>query len=180
MIHVMSQFTSVTPPGPLSVLTRGWTWFDRTLQIVVVAMSPPLFLILTVLPSPPYRFNFLYGLVETIAILAIVEIAGLEIVSVRRVDIDAAGVTFYYPFHRERGLWRDLFPGPDGPRHGGWFVGRNRRDRKGRVQIRGHRLTLEQARAILSYPLCPPWDIAPEVSAKLGLDPTSRATKLGA
>jgi hypothetical protein len=158
----------------VSVQTAGWTWFDQTLQLTILAVSPVLILMLVFLPQPPYPTDFVQRIIAALVILAIADFSGEEIVSVRRVDIDSEGVAFNYPLHCEKGAWADLFPGPNPPQHGSWFVGRTRR-RGGRVLTpRAHRITLEQARAILSHPSCPKWDLEPAVESVLRL--TSRST----
>ncbi len=155
-------------PAKLSVRTNGWTWFDRTWQLTVLAVSPLVIIMLAFLAQPPYPADFIPRLIGGVIILAFADILIEEIVSVRGVEIDREGVTFHYLFHRERGAWTDLFPDPSPPQHGSWFIGRLRH-RRSQKTVRGHRVTLEQARAILTYPACPEWSLVPSVESSLGV-----------
>jgi hypothetical protein len=85
--------------------------------------------------------------------------------SVRRVDVDSSGVTFWYILAKERGMWIDFRPGRFPPKEGMWHVVRT--TKSGRQ--RGHTITLEQARAILAHPSRPRWDFAPGVAEALGM-----------
>jgi hypothetical protein len=141
------------------------TWWDKTWQIAVLASSTLVILMGTVVSQPPFPSDFVPRLIVVIILIGAVDFLFEELVSVRRVDIDTTGVTFHYLFHRERGVWLDLSPDAAPPSHGTWCL-RRRRPAKGllrRIPVRAHQITLEQARAVFSYPRRPRWDIDPEV-----------------
>jgi hypothetical protein len=175
--------STATPPGnpvegteslPLiSVRTHGMTWWEKTWQIAVLASSPVVILMGTVVSQPPFPTDFVPRLIGVIVLIGAVDLLFEELVSVRRVDIDATGVTFHYLFHRERGIWLDLSPDLAPPSHGTWCL-RRRRPAKGlfrHVPSRTHQITFEQARAVLSYPRRPRWDIDPEVLSAISRVP---------
>jgi hypothetical protein len=160
---------SVPEEGVLSIATRGLTWFDWVWQATVLALSPLVILMGTVLSWPPYPIDFYPRLCVMVGIIVVSDLIVEDRVSVRRVDIDKEGMTFHYLFHSEHAAWNELSPADVPVEHGAWFIQRYRR-RAGRAPPRGYRVTLEQARAILSYPGRPSWDIPPDVSRSLNLD----------
>lgn len=105
-----------------------------------------------------------------LAILAAVIAGGFlaaeEISLVRRIELTADGVTFFYPVHREHCQWSRLEPSPHPLRMGNWAVSRKSSHRGGG---RAYVLALSQARALLAYPACPRWVLSPKVAASLGI-----------
>jgi hypothetical protein len=101
-----------------------------------------------------------------------------SITLVRSVEIGSDGVRFRYLFHSEFGRWSDLQPGGLPVQHGEWFVVRRRYTTSRlpilRVKLRGHRLTVSMARAVLSSPYCPPMDL-PESVRTILLPLTARS-----
>jgi hypothetical protein len=90
--------------------------------------------------------------------------------SVRRVEIDSAGVAFRFPFHTEQVGWTDLSPSGVPAQHQMWQVVR---PAGGRGRLRAYRITMEMAQAILGHPARPAdWRFAPEEGKSLGLAPS--------
>src|SRR5208282_2050247 len=148
--------SSVPATNSVSVPTGGWTWFDRSAQLTVLVLLPLGIVMLAVISGPRYPVDFLPRALIAVIILVAVDVAYEGYLSVRRVDIDSRGVTFRYLFHSEFGFWYALGPSPRPPSHDMWAILRIRLT-KGTRSIRGHWVTLEQARAILSHPACPEW-----------------------
>lgn len=161
---------------PISVRAHGMTWWDKALQAVVLAVTPIAVVEVTIFAPPPYPIDFVPRLITALVLVAGADLFIEAMVSTRRVDIDSAGVTFHYLLHKERGAWKDLSPGVNPPGHGVWFVGRRRYSgpMMGLLPVRGHLLTLEQARAVLSCPQRPRWDIDPGVLRTINGVPAAR------
>jgi hypothetical protein len=159
--------TGVTAPT-VTVTSRSPTLNDVVLQAIWVTVIAVLFVIfasgdITIGGRPSIWFD--YGFL--IAMTA-VDVALVARTHVTRIDIDPKGVTFYYPFNRERGAWDDLSPWPKPLSMGVWWI--QRRQSPGRSPaVRGHSLTRRQAQAVWNYPVRPTWRVAPSVLRSLGL-----------
>lgn len=158
--------------GQVRVKTRGFTWNDWIVQ-VVVAIAVPFYLLLVFFVSASNvplsaLARLTFGLVAVAALELCLE-GGL---SVRAVIVEPSGVTFRYPFHSEKGTWEELSPAHRPVQHGIWYVLR-KRPNSTRLSIRWHAVTPEQARAILNFPACPKWDLAESVSRSIGLTAVS-------
>jgi hypothetical protein len=158
-----------TPTGLLIIrtnrLTRGF-WF---IQAGVAIGFPIAAFEVTSLASPRTLGGVLPVLVSLLAACLTVDFLIVEFSDVRAVEIDDDGVRFRYRFHSERGLWIDLSPGDIPVQAGMWTIKRRTRRDSG-MPSRGHDVTIEQARAILSYPRCPKWRLNASTAQKLGLN----------
>ena len=156
--------------GEIVIETGGWTWGDAMLQLMLVAMYPVGVLFVVFLSGPKPPADVVPRLVGIAIFLVGVDLFVEALVSVRRVSLDARGVSFRYLFHTERREWTDLEPSNLTPRHGGWGV--ISRYRGGhRAMQRAYALTLEQARAIVGHPNCPRWELPEAVRKGLNLPP---------
>jgi hypothetical protein len=170
-VQTASSSPAGSDSGVVVVRTVGWTWFDRALQVLIVAMFPVGVAVVFFLATPPVPSKDLIpGLVGIMLFLVAVDVYAEAIISVRQVKLDSSGVTFSYIFHSEHRKWEDLEPSRLSPRHGGWGV--KSRYRGGRlIRTRGYAITIEQARALVDYPNCPKWDLPPETLQALGISP---------
>jgi len=156
--------------GEKVIETGGWTWGDAMVQVTCVALYPVGVLFIVFLSGPQPPTNVLPQLVGIALFVAGVDLFVEALVSVRRVSLDAQGVSFRYLFHTERREWTDLEPSKLTPQHGGWGV--ISRYRGGhRAMQRAYALTLEQARAIVGHPNCPRWELPEAVRKGLNLPP---------
>lgn len=145
-------------PSELVVKTHGWTWLDRTWQLFVIAMFPIAVAFIVFLSGRPPTIDLIPRFLGIVVFLACVDLLVEAIISVRQVRITPGGVTFRFIFHSEHRSWKELEPSRDPPRHGGWgLVSRYRNGRPARQ--RGYPLTIDQARAVLSNPNCPRWEL---------------------
>jgi len=148
----------------VSVRAGGFTYADGRVQIGLLIIAPVAALFMFGLTAGGPTYETLPKAVVFIAILVTYELFVEGSISVRRVDVDASGVTFRYLFNREHGTWADLRPGRSPARKGMWVVVRvTKRGRR-----RGHWITLAQAEAILRHPSRPQWDFLPGVAESLG------------
>ena len=152
----------------VTIKTRGWTWLDRMIQVVIICLFPigVYFMIIISGPLPPNEL--VPRLVGIIALLVVLDLVAESITSVRKVDFNSDGVVFSFLFHRERRGWTELEPSTAPAEHGGWYVLSRFRNGK-QVSQRGFRLTLEQARSLLKYPSAPKWSLLPYVATSLGI-----------
>jgi hypothetical protein len=152
--------------------TRGLTWYDWMIQVVVFCLFPVGVLFVILLSGPPLPTDVIPRLVGVVIFLAGLDLFAEGVTSVRRVELRRDDITFRFLFHSERRKWQNLEPGPEVPKHNGWWI--LSRYRSGRQwSPRGYRITFEQARAILSHPSCPKWEIPPTIRDGLGWTPTS-------
>src|SRR5580658_2409770 len=157
--------------GPsATVRTRGLTSADWRIQKFVLAVSPIGLLIILLRAGVDSLASLPGPLAVWAIVIAVVDLAMEAPVSVRSIRIDPAGVTFRYLFHTRFGNWVDLSPSPRPARRGLWFIHRQLRPGSRTVDSE-HMVTVEQARAVIGHPSCPPWHLSPEVRASLGLDP---------
>ena len=156
--------------GEIVIQTGGWTWGDAMLQLMLVALFPVGVLFIVFLSGPQPPTNVLPRIVGVALLWAGVDLFVEALVSVRRVSLDAQGVSFRYLFHTERREWTDLEPSKLTPRHGDWaLISRFRAGR--RTMQRAYAVTIEQARAIVGHPNCPKWDLPEDVRKGLNLPP---------
>jgi hypothetical protein len=154
--------------GPSVVVrTRGLSASDRRVLRLSLSCSPVV-LLLMFLELPPFPQDLPQKLGSAVGVVAAAILLTEGLTSVRQVDIDERGVRFQYPFHKEFGSWEKLSYYPTYLEPNVWVISRARQGR--RVSVRGHRVTKDQARAIVSYPSCPKWNLSPEVRQSLGLD----------
>jgi len=153
----------------ITVPTRGLTWFDMAALVISLGFFPVAVAAFYFLAIGGFPGGFAGSLIAAACVSAFVFLVGEARVSTRKIDVSSRGVTFHYVFNTEEGNWADLAPSPFLPQHGLWYLRRNRRSGSGR-EARTHALTLEQARAILSYPACPKWALNPAVSRALGIE----------
>ncbi len=156
-------------PDRVSVRAAGWTWLDRMIQVITLALFPVGLLMATVLAGPRFPDEFLQRVIVIASFLLGLDLTAEALGSVRKVTLDAEGIRFDYLLHKERGRWADLRPGPEPPVHGMWYLLRNLHNKSRRLPERSHQITLEQARAILSFPACPKWPIPEATLAQIGV-----------
>jgi hypothetical protein len=153
------------PACAASVSAGGLTHADRQILGVTLASAPIVFLLIAglTLGGPSHDITI------KVTISATVVTAGLliceNLVSVRRVDIDSAGVTFRYLMHSEHGNWEQLEPSGRPPRNGMWVIIQNPVSGS---RVRGHWITVQQAEAIVHYPSHPQWKLSEAERSELG------------
>jgi hypothetical protein len=152
----------------ISIRTKGWTWLDRLAQLAMLALFPVAFLLDVVISGPRYPNDLVPRVTFIVVLLAGIDLLYVSIVPVRRVDVDDKGITFHYLFHKERATWADLSPISAPPQHGMWGLLRNRQTGGKLLPYRGHNITIEQARGILSFPACPRWELPFQTRQALG------------
>ncbi len=166
---IRESSTSASPNrNSITIKTTGLTWLDKLYQILIICAFPVGVLFVIYLSGPRPPVNVPLQLAEVVVVLAVVDFALEEITSVRRITMDSEGVRFRFLIHTEVRQWGDLQPGTESPEHSGWWVVSRRREGKPSRQ-RGYRITLPQARAMLSHPSCPKWELKPAVRAALGV-----------
>lgn len=155
----------------VSVKTRGLSALDRQLLIATAVGA--------VIGYPLVAFAVVHATTATLgarlliftAVLGCASLGVSNLQCIRRVDVDDGGVTLRYVVRRVRVPWPDFAPpGPNryAKAYGGIFVRRILRRPAGEVR-RGHFVTRDQARAILTHPNCPRWDLEPSLREFLGL-----------
>lgn len=159
---------SIASPEIKTIKTLGWTWMDRMIQIVILCLFPIGIYFVIVISGLRSPADVIPRLVGIIAVLSVLDLLAESITSVRQVEIRPDGVVFSFLLHRERRAWAELEPSTVPPEHGGWYVLSHSRNGK-RTSQRGFRLTLEQARALLTYPASPKWTLIPSVALSLGI-----------
>lgn len=155
------------PLPPLTVVTRGWPWFDRAAVLTMVGFFPVLTGMFYFLAIGGFPDGVVGSIVAAAGVCGSVFLLFEAMTHVRSIEITEAGVTFRYPFHSEYGAWGDLAPGPFPVSHGEWAIVRRRAGKLRAGQERGHRVTVEQARVLLSHPACPRWALPEPVCRQL-------------
>jgi hypothetical protein len=160
-------YISAAPPAPSQVIairTNGTTWLDRMIQVVILCLFPLGVILVIVVSGPKPPSDVVPRLIGILAVLVALDLMAESVTSVRRVEIGPEGVRFSFLFHHEVRIWTELEPSRTSPEHGGWYI--VSRSRNGRsVSRRGYRLTIEQARALLTYPACPKWNLPSSVAS---------------
>jgi len=151
--------------GPVRVYTKGFTFADLQAQLTVIITAPVAAILILGLTAGGPTQDFGVKLIATISVVVLTEIVVEGLTSVRRVDIDDGGVTFYYLFNKERGSWADLRPSKSPAKHEMWVVVRV--SKNGR--LRSHWITLPQANAVLRFPSRPAWEFREGVAESLRL-----------
>ncbi len=138
-------------------------------QVVVAGVFPLAVLMATALSGPRFPNEFPQRVIVIGAFLLVLDFTAEALGSVRKVTLDAEGIRFDYLLHTERGRWADMRPGADAPVHGMWYLLRNLHNNSRLLPERSHQITLERARAILSFPACPDWPIPEATLAQIGI-----------
>jgi len=159
---------AVSRPQTITISTNGLTWFDWQMIGACILLFPLAFAMIYFLAIGGAPGGIIGALIAAAVICAVTFLLAEAIVSVRSIDINPSGMSFHYLFNTEQGSWEVLRPGPYPPKRGEWYVMRPRMTRSGPA-LRGHKLTLEQARAVVHYPSCPKWELDPLTAAALGL-----------
>jgi hypothetical protein len=154
------------------IRTLGLSVMDRQLLIataVGAAIGYPLvaFAVVDATQSSLVLRLSIFSVVLVAAVLA-----ASNIQAIRRVDIDAGGVTLRYTLRSVRVRWSDFLPPPRNPfakEYGGTFL-RRRVGGAGRETRRGHFVTRDQARAIMTHPNWPNLVVDADLRGYLGLD----------
>ena len=148
----------------ITVRTRGLSWQDIQIQLVVAGIAVPLqgaFILLLTNGGPSHDTTV--KLVVWALTVAISDLLLETILSLRAVRVDTSGVTFSYPFRTYFASWSDLIPSNETASHGVWVVFQQE-STGGR---RAHTVTSEQARAILAWPHRPDWPVSRPVLESL-------------
>lgn len=148
--------------------SRGLAWADWMVLLVLAILFPIAVGMLYFLAVGGFPGGLAGALLAAGAAVVATFLVVEDRISVRRIEFDPSGITFYYPFHRERVPWTAVTPREWPVNHGSWWLVRTSTLR-GRPTIRGYRLTIEQARAVLNYPSCPKWNLSVGVARSLGL-----------
>lgn len=167
--------TGIPTPAVISIRTRGTTWVDRQAFLASLIVAPVMALVLIGLTPGGPAHDTLLKVEVFVGLFAGYQLFVVNAYSLRRVDLDASGVTFHYIITKERGAWADLRPSRFPAKHGIWTVVRITR----RGFRRGHIVTVEQAQAILRHPSRPHWDLSHAVAASLGLRDSGSITDHG-
>ncbi len=138
------------------------------IQVVILVLFPVGLLMVTALSGPRFPNDFLQRVIVIAAFLLGLDFTAEALGSLRKVTLDAEGIRFEYLLHKEQGRWADLRPGAEAPVHGMWYLLRNLHNNSRLLPERSHQITLEQARAVLSFPACPDWPIPDETLAQIG------------
>jgi hypothetical protein len=144
------------------------TFFDRVLLAAMLGLFPLLASEFYFLAIGGFPGGLRGSLIVAAAISAFVYGLAESRISVRRVDISESGISFRYLFHSEYGSWSDLGPSPSFPVwHGMWQIQRRQTPTRLKPPLRGHLITVEQLRAVLTYPGCPHWALPESVEREL-------------
>jgi hypothetical protein len=146
------------------VRTGRWMWTDKMTLALCIGGFPLLVLIFDRLAIGPFPGGLIGCVVAALAASCATFIFEQVVVSVKRIEIDEHGVKFKYLLRTEQGLWNELHASTRPPSHGEWYILRDRNQAQGQMP-RSHRLSREQARALLTYRYCPKWDL-PEALLK--------------
>ncbi len=182
--HVLELFLDCSQRDPgdrmgfpaVNVQTRGWTWIGKIMFLISVLFFPVYVLAFNYLTIGGFVGGLPGSMIAAAAASTTTYLLGLSSASVRSIEVSPAGVAFHYLFNTERGDWADLRPSSFPPNRGCWFIMR-RRPSSQFLPVRGHRLTLEQSRAILTYPTCPRWVLPDGVERWIGLDQGSFSSR---
>jgi hypothetical protein len=156
----------------VSIPTRGLTFADRQLIIgtAIGALIIYPLVAFAIVGATPATLGprLLLGTV----VIAATSLGLANIQAIRRVDVDDSGVTFRYVLRRVHASWTDLRP-PHANRYareyGGIYMRRVVPSAGGGIG-RGHFVTCDQARAILSHAACPKWTLEEGLRSYLRLD----------
>ena len=163
---------SETPGDITTVRTGGWKILDWAVFGVCILLIPFGALFLDALAIGGFPGGIRAAFVASTILIALVFLAEQSIASLRRIEISADGIRFGYLFHSEFGKWSELRPGPLPPGRDAWYLIRYRGGNP--ATPRAHRLTHEQARAVLISKYCPPWPLPATVTALI----TSRSSSV--
>ncbi|MGB6442332.1 MAG: hypothetical protein WBF81_03455 [Thermoplasmata archaeon] len=143
---------------------------DRTLLAVFLAIYPIAVLFGTFLAGSRTTSSVVPNIIVLGIGFACLYLVAEELMAVRRIELGPSGVGFRFFIHTEHRLWTDLEPSRVAVEHQGWYV-LSRYNNGKRVSQRGYRLSVEQARALLTYPACPEWTLPSSVASSLGISP---------
>ena len=162
---------ATSPQAVVIIETKGWTWMDRVKLAIFLCLYPVIVLFGAFID----RVEGMSGLTQSAVVvgggLLLLFLVSEEITSVRRIELTSTGVTFRFPFHSEYRSWSDLEPAQVPASHGLWYAQSRFRNGKPASQ-RSFRLTLEQAKGILSHPACTKWKLQSQVASSLGVAQT--------
>lgn len=115
--------------------------------------------------GPLTQTSWIIALAYSVASATVVLLGVEEFSWVRRVDISPAGLVFHFRFHHRTVPWDRISLPWYNPEHGVWnLIGTLPNGKR-----RPFRVTVEQARVIVSSPWHSPWELRPEARAGLGL-----------
>lgn len=161
--------------GSITVVpTRGLTWWDGYFALLAYVVALPVgTLMYYFLAVGGFPDGFLGSFIAALVSVSVGYIVILSLASVRRVTVNTSGVSFRFLFNTEHVGWTSLSPGKDPVAHGAWWI-RSSDVRSSPSRLpRAYRLTRQQARAILSHPCCPKWNLQLETLRDLGLSANS-------
>ena len=162
------------PPSPgLVVPTRGLPFLEKGVITVAVGLFPLLAGMFYFLAIGRFPGGLTGCIIAAAVVSASVFVVGASRMFVRGIDVEEDGISFRYLFHSEYGSWSDLAPSPFAIKHGEWYLARRNPGSHSNHRVRGYRLTIEQARAVLSFPACPKWTLPESVVRELMGAPTT-------
>lgn len=111
-----SPATSAAAPDYIVIRTKGWTWMDRTLLAVFLAIYPIAVLFGTFLAGSRTTSSVVPNIIVLGIGFACLYLVAEELMAVRRIELGPSGVGFRFFIHTEHRLWTDLEPKPGGCR----------------------------------------------------------------